>query len=462
MPSIGNDSPSLRWYFTLLIGIFLSFFIISYFLPLLSYQEARRALLIQESYLMSFPLQTYNGEPYFTKPPLHTWISLLFYSIGSKLGIEVFAMRLPSLLSYLFIAYILYLLYKKNLSKTLLSLLILFSSYRFLSFVYRIDLEPLFILFNFASFYFLWSYLEKPSTIKILLFYFFFACAFLVRGPLHLFLIPAYLSFALYFKDKDLLKLLFHPLGLILFLALTSPWYVYGYTKFGKEVFQEFLIKDVQERIAQKRDPFYYYIKAYFLNFLPFFILILLKFKEVKAYFKERADKFLKLTLFALFIPLILLSLTGKKFDKYILFLYPFSALWMTEILCFLYQKQKKLIFIFVSFLTTLNFLFITSISLTQSRNIKTQIPIFLHPLLNLSQQKLAFYQRAHPLVLYSFKKTLPVLKEREKVEEALKEGYWILSPVLIKDLTYRAVLQDPYKKGEFWYLYKNPLFSEN
>ncbi|MFN3921943.1 MAG: ArnT family glycosyltransferase, partial [Caldimicrobium sp.] len=156
----------LSYIFYIVVLIVILFLFLSYFLPLLSYQEARRAVIIQESFLNQSLLPTYNGIPYFTKPPLHIWISLPFYGLGILFKNELFGMRLLSILSYIFIAYVIYLIHKKEREKTLLSLLILFSSFRFLSFIYRLDIEPLFILFNLTSFYYLLKYIENPSTLR--------------------------------------------------------------------------------------------------------------------------------------------------------------------------------------------------------------------------------------------------------------------------------------------------------
>lgn len=460
MKNPSKEISFYKFYFGIFLGILLLFLLISYYLPLLSYQEARRAVIIQETYLNSSLLPTYNGSPYFTKPPLYIWLSLPFYGLGIFLNNELFGIRLLSLLSYSLIAYLIYLIQKKDPQKTLLSLLILFSSFRFLSFIYRLDIEPLFILFNLLSFYYLLKYIENPSNLSALLFYFFFASAFLVRGPLNFFLFPAYLLYALYFKEKRLIKLLFNPLGIMIFLLLITPWYLYGYIKFGKEVFQEFLFKDIGDRLVTKKDPFYYYFKAYFLNFFPFLLLILAKFKEIGLYLREKSTYLFRISIFSLLIPLFLLSFTGEKFDKYLLFLFPYSALALTELLLYLFRH--KWLFLIGTLSFALNFIVIAVPLYLTTEEIKTQSLIFLKSIPKEQKQKLAFFQKIHPLVLYHLKKSLPLLRKEEEISLYLKKGYLILSPELIKDLPYQAVLPEPYKKGEFWYLYKENSFSKN
>ncbi len=115
-----------------LIFLFLCLIIFSYFLPLLSYQEARRVVITQETFLGSLLIPTFNEEPYFTKPPLYTWISLPFYGLGIIFSEEVFFLRFISLGSYVILSCVIYFILKKDPIKTLISLFILFGSFRFL------------------------------------------------------------------------------------------------------------------------------------------------------------------------------------------------------------------------------------------------------------------------------------------------------------------------------------------
>ncbi len=225
------ERPPDLLYAGFLLLTFIILLIIAGFLPLLSYQEARRAIIIQETFLSHSLIPQFNGEPYFTKPPLHTWLSFPFFALGKITQQEIFFMRLLSFLSYFGAIYFIYLFSQKNFSKTLLSVLILFSSYRFLSFIYRIDLEPLFVFLTLGTIYFALKYNENSLFKYSFLFYLFFALAFMVRGPLHFFLLPAFLLYALFSINKNFLKLLFNPAGWFIFLSIVLPFYVFGYLK---------------------------------------------------------------------------------------------------------------------------------------------------------------------------------------------------------------------------------------
>lgn len=447
-----EGSRSELWLIYLLLAIFLTFLVLSYFLPLLSLQEARRAVIIQETFLSKSILPTFNGEPYFTKPPLHTYLSLPFYALGRFLSKEIFFMRLLSLGSYLFSAYLIYLICRRDLTKTLLSLAILFSSFRFLSFIYRIDLEPLFVLFTTLSFYFLLRYLDKPTLGIALVFYLGFALAFLVRGPLHFFLLPAFGLYALIFKKKPLLRLLLYLPGWGLFLILVLPWYLYGYLKFGPDIFKEFLKTDLSERLVSQKDPFYYYFKALILNFFPFLLLLLLKlkfiYKDASRYLKAHP---LALYFFSVFIPLLLLSFTGSKFDKYLLYLYPITSLWLAELLLQFYSRN--LLLKVSSVILFLNFFVLTILTYLPLKDLETNTLLWVK---NLDpKENYLFYQQVHPLASYILQRPLAVLEDEAKAKEALNKDHSILTPVELKPLRPHLVLPDPYKKGRYWYVYR-------
>lgn len=441
---------SPKRYFLVLILLCLLLIGFSAFLPLLSYQEVRRALIVQESFLNRTFIPTLNGEPYFTKPPLYTWLTIPLFALGHIWEVEIFSLRFFSILCYIGTSYLLYLILQRNLSKTLLALLILFSSFRFTSFIYRIDLEPLFIFFTTLSFYFFLRYRNRESTKDALLFYISFALAFLVRGPLHFFLIPAFFLISLLTKEKAIFRLLFFFPGWVSFILIVSPWFLYGYLTYGKEVFQQLLHTDIGERLFTRSDPFYYYFKAFALNFLPFILLLLWRIKILRETLREFSSED-KVYLASFIVPLILLSITGEKFDKYLLFLYPISALFFTNILLRLYNEK---------FLYTLGIVLVTlNLSIIILSNFYHREELLLKTALwkkTLSPKKECYlYREFNPLAPYILKRPCPLLKEVIP-KNNIKTDSILLSPTLINEITPKFVLPDPYKRGKIWYVYVN------
>lgn len=443
-----------RKFFSILFISFFILVIVSYFFPLLSYQEARRTVIIKETYYGNFFIPTYNGNPYFTKPPLHTWISLPFYALGCIFSSEIFLIRLVSLLSYIFLGFIIYKLQKRDSFKTLLTLFILFSSFRFLSFIYRIDLEPLFIFFTTMSVYFLVQFKNTAKKRYVYLFYLFFSFAFLTRGPLHFFLLPAFILYAIVFKDMKIFKLIIFPTGWLLFIVISFSWYVFGYLKFGSSVLQQFIYVDIFRRLAGsgEKDPFYLYFAALILNFLPWVLLLLIK---LKTLLKKKSSIFsteLGFYFLIFFIPILILSFTGEKFDKYLLFLYPVVSLFMSELLLKFYSQRFLLSFGIVLFI--LNFLAILLIRYNSLEDLNYKIDLVKANLPK--KEKIIFYKEENPLFLFYLGKSIPVVKEEKEVLKYLKNGYGVFTFEEIKTLNPVLVLQDPYKKGKIWYFYKS------
>jgi len=430
--------------------------VLAYFQPLSSYQEAKTAFIVKETAQSSSFVPTYNGKPYFTAPPLYTWISIPFYKILSNLpGGDTFALRLVSILSYIFLLLCLSFLYEENFSSYLLGILVLLSSYRFLAFITQIDFEPLFVFLTFLMFLNSYFYLKTAKKIYKLGFYLFLALSFLVKGPLHFFLLPALLLYGIILREKRAFSLLFYPPGWIITFVLIIPWYLYGYANFGKEAFQQFLFMNLKLRLTEHKAPVYYYFKALILNFIPYFLLTffaILRFK--KKEYEIKKESFLAFIFFSAFIPVLLLSFTGEKFDKYLLYLYPlwaiFFSLWLSKFYSINFlQKVATLCFL-------INLATYFVIHIYKLEKISYKVQVIRATMRSYQTKKLAFWQNQHPLMIYYYNKPIEVLKSYQEVKKYLKKGYHIISLEPILNLTPEKVILDPYK-DKIWYILKKP-----
>lgn len=433
--------------------IFLILLIFSFFLPPLSYQEIKRAVIVQEAYSGNVLFPTYNGIPYLTKPPLYTWVSLPFYTLGKISSNEIFFLRIFSIFCYVLLSYFIYLFWKKDFFKTFVTLFILFSSFRFLSFSFRIDLEPFFILLSFLAIYFGYIFIKTLNIKNAYLFYIFLGLSILVRGPLNFFIFPALFLYSLFFKNKNILKLIFFFKGWTLFLLIIFPWYILGYFKYGLNAFNEFLFIDLKERLySPNKDPFYYYFKALILNFLPYFILILFKLKEVyKNLIKEKnIDEETIFFVFLFIIPTFIMSFTGEKFDKYLLYLYPFFSIFLVNILTKFYSITTLLK---VSIcLSLINLFILISIHLNELDVLKYKIEIVQKNLPK--REKIVFFGKENPFFVYFYGKPIKVIHQEKEVLEYIEKKYTIISDRTLKGLTILKVIPDPYKKDIIWYVY--------
>ncbi len=409
-------------------------------MPLNSEKEARRAEVALESY--PHPLfPTLNGNLYFTKPPLHTILAspLLYTAELFALTLEqkIFLLRLISLFSYLGISFLLYLCLERNLELSLLTLFILFSSFRFLSFISRIDLEPLFVFFTTLSLYFFLLYERKNQSIYVYLFYLASGLATLVRGPLNLLLILGiYLyNFIPSFKSRSIL--VFLP-GLIFFFLPIILWVGLVLLQFGPQAFNELLL-DLKTRSLEKGDPPYYYLLSLLLNFLPYFLLLILKGKRTLSIIKK---KDLLLPLIILGLSLLVLSFSGKKYDKYLLFLHPLVALFLAKSLYELYALRLLLPLALVLFF--LNFSVVFALNLKQIKELAPKIEALKKELG--CSEKICFASEENHLFVLLCQRRIPSCQMVPSVERLI-----IISPSSCPGKILKT-LKDPYKKAKEWY----------
>ncbi|MCI4453628.1 MAG: phospholipid carrier-dependent glycosyltransferase [Thermodesulfobacterium sp.] len=421
--------------------LFLFFLLQAYFLPITSHQEARRALIALESkYNPLFP--TLNGEPYLVKPPLHPTLAspLLLLASALNLGVDVqiFLLRFLSLLAYVGTSYIVFLLLEKDLRQSLIAIFILFSSYRFLSFALRIDLEPPFVFFCLLSFYLFVKYERERKSYLICAFYIVLSLASLVRGPLNLLLIFSLFLYAVLKYKKQAISFL-KPHGLILYLFPQALWYGLAYLKFGEEPFQEFIL-DLKTRTAGKGDPFYYYFLSLGLNFLPYLLLLLLKARSLLKIDHQG----LLLYFIPSFMPLLILSFTGEKFDKYLLFIYPIFAILLAKILLNLYSE--RLVFYATFALFILNFLACSLSYVLQITSLRPKIMSLQKSIP--CQERVCFFDEPSYLFNILCERKIPKCKPSVDLVSALvimgtscgEKGYQT-----------RLTLKDPYKEKN-WY----------
>jgi 4-amino-4-deoxy-L-arabinose transferase-like glycosyltransferase len=320
----------------------------------------------------------------------------------------------------------------------LIAIFIIFSSYRFLSFALRIDLEPLFVFFCLLSFYLFVKYEKERKSSLIYAFYIVLSLASLVRGPLNLLLMFSLFLYAVLTYKKEAISFL-KPHGFILYLFPQALWYGFAYLKFGKEPFQEFIV-DLQTRTMGKGDPFYYYFLNLGLNFLPYLLLIFLK---ARSLLKINHQDLL-LYFISSFIPLLILSFTGEKFSKYLLFIYPIFAILLAKILLNLYSE--RFVFYATFFLFILNFLACSLSYVLQITSLRPKIMSLQKSIP--CQERLCFFDE--PVYLFSLlcERRIPKCKERKD----LSSGFVIMGiPCKEKGYQTRLTLKDPYKEKN-WY----------
>ena len=171
---------------------------------------------------------TFNGEPFYDKPPLHNWLVALSFLV---FGFTEFAARLPAALMGTGCVFVTYLLGRRMFGPTtgFLSGAILATSVEFLvlsrSVVHDISLL-FFVTLTLTLFY--TGYTDpKHRKAYFLLFYFSAGLAMLAKGPIGVLLPAAIIGLFLIFKKElGFLKEMMIGWGILIFLCVALPWYV--------------------------------------------------------------------------------------------------------------------------------------------------------------------------------------------------------------------------------------------
>lgn len=289
----------------------------------------------------------YNGDLRLEKPPMTYWIVSLGYYL---FGINEFGLRFFHALLGLLTGLITFLLaweVLKDLKVSLLSALILVSSFQFFANSRYASPEIPFTFFITLSLY-LWLKAYKKDNIFLLsLAFFSSSLAIMTKGPAG-FVIPAGIVFIylLLENPKELLKKRYYLLTL-LFLPFGLWWHFYELFTHKEEFFRVFYQENIK-RIHQGTDPFYFYLSDTLISFLPYSFLVFFAFFWSIIKLRRELSFFMVWFLFVFTV----FSIVKSKIPVYVLPAYPAMSVLTASFL--LNTTWKRLIASSSLFLTTL------------------------------------------------------------------------------------------------------------
>jgi hypothetical protein len=309
--------------------------------PFFNKGEPREAMAVQDIVRRGewlVPLKRATDIP--SKPPLFHWSAAAVYQVTGNL--DETTIRLPSALFATLGVLLLYFMARRLFSPTiaLLAGAILATTmiYQDQALDARVDMTLcFFVTLSLALFYSLYrGFLNHP-----LWYYLFFAVTglgTLAKGPLGI-LLPALVAgvFVLLKRRWDLLrKFCFHP-GVVLMLTVAGAWYVIAVTRGGEGFFDRQIIEENLSRFAGgsgHSHPLYYYIPYFFLQGLPWAILLPVMLWDAfkKGSSSDDEGLFFKVWLAVMFV---FFSVSLGKRPVYLLPLYPalavLLALWLVK-----------------------------------------------------------------------------------------------------------------------------------
>ncbi len=275
---------------------------------------------------------TVNGEPFFDKPVLFNWLGALAFLV---FGFTEFAARLPAAILGTGCVLVTYLLGRRlaNVTVGFLAGVILATAVEFIILSRTVvhDISLVFLV-TFALYLFYLAYQDIRHRKRNLLFlYAAMGLAVLAKGPLGLALPAMVIGLFLIFERKlSFIKQMQIGWGILIFLAVASPWYILislknpGYAKYF------FVYQNLGSFVSahpRHPAPFYYYLPVLFGGFFPWSCFLPLAFiYAVRRRFQTvpGATAFLVIWIGVIFI---FFSIAGSKLPTYILPIFPAASL---------------------------------------------------------------------------------------------------------------------------------------
>lgn len=221
---------------------------------------------------------------WYDKPPLTYWALMICYKL---FGISDFVSRIPNtLIAGASVSLMYHMVYriKQSVPVAVTSAILLMSTLQFWYISHAVITDGFLFFFSLAIFgyaYLAFTNNDKTSMMKA---YIAAAFAVLTKGPIGLLLpgliLLVFMVLQKYIKaNKDEvsllrnLKIAFTPLGIVLFFAIASPWYIAMYSIHGQDFISGFLgLQNVGRALVSehpKFDVWYYYLIITPLALLP-------------------------------------------------------------------------------------------------------------------------------------------------------------------------------------------------
>ncbi len=291
---------------------------------------------------------TMNLEPRYEKPPLPTWMTAISGAIfGMK---NLFGLRLPAVLSVVFLIFTFYYLgiqILKDKKQSFIATLILSTSFYIIFsgrngqwdiFAHAFMLFAIFQLFKAFE-------TDQKAWKNWLLAGLFLGLSFMCKGPVSLFalLLPFLIAYGIVYKYRDFTKKI-KPLvsSLIVFAIVGFTWGAYIYLSDTSSA--EYIAdKETMAWANRSVKPFYHYWSFFtqsgawtYFSFLALLYPFMIKRVDNK--------KFYQFSLFWTLTAVVLLSLIPEKKERYLLPVLIPLALNTSFYMNYLFQKSKELL----------------------------------------------------------------------------------------------------------------------
>jgi 4-amino-4-deoxy-L-arabinose transferase-like glycosyltransferase len=282
--------------------------------------EATREMIVSGDYLMPHM----NGQPRYDKPILIYWLQA---ASAHLFGLNEFALRLPSALASVVWALLTYAFARRYFGRdtAFYAAFILLTTVQ-TTIIAKAAIADAVLNACIAATMFA-SYIYYDSGRKRWLYAAFAAAAvgMLDKGPIAV-MIPLAASFflALWQRQvKSWAKAAFHPGGLLLFLVIVAPWYVFAIIDQGRPILDAWVLKHTLGRVSAPMEGhsggILYYVPVVLVGLVPFTSLL---FKGIPRLRTLPADPLARYFLIWFLFVFVFFSLAGTKLPHYVIYGY--------------------------------------------------------------------------------------------------------------------------------------------
>ena len=323
-----NEPHRLLPWLTLLIGLVCFFWALGD-IALLSFNEARRAIPTLGMFTTGdWLLPRLNGELYITKPPLLYWLTT---ATSHLLGnVNEWSVRLPSALAA---AAVVFAAYRTALRRfgpwaALFTAQLLIANAAFSNFARRAEIDMLLTALCFCALLAALHFIQEQAGRRwILLSYFLIGLAVLAKGPMPvLFVMLPLLCYAFVYREKRAWQALRDPAGWAILLLVGSSWFLAVSVQMGSDIWQTTVQRDIFDKVRGATSG---WLLSYFVwvlvDFLPASLLLLAA--PLATWRRWKSDPRLIVLIIAVAVPLLILTISSDKHNKYLLPAYPLIAL---------------------------------------------------------------------------------------------------------------------------------------
>ena len=408
-----------------------------------AFSEATREMLKSGNFLTTY----LDGSLRFDKPILIYWLQALSVKL---FGLNEFALRLPSAIAGLLWAFAIYLFSKKvfNEKVAFFATLFMLSSLQINLIAKAAIADSLLNLFITTSIFAIWLYLESKKIKYLYASFALIALGALTKGPVAIMvpLVSLFLYMLIKKELKEFFRIIFNPIGILIFLTIAAPWYILEYLEQGQKFIDGFFLKHNLERFnstfESHKGSFFYYIPVVILGLLPFTTTLIKTLSKIKSFFKSNLEIFLLIWFTFVFI---FFSFSGTKLPHYVIYgytpLFILMAIWAKD-----YFKELNfwhILPVLILFITLFALPFVTAYIEPKNQYIKDI----------LSGVKSSFGIRYLLFIALSFIATIALLKIKIKIEYK-SAIFALIFTILINFIVipaYGSLVQQPLKEAALY-----------